>query len=198
MDNLKDIQVINGNISLLYANGIMIDGGTYTEHNLNYYRHLMEKSEQENLNQSFKNNFKEAIKAIAFIGFSAILELASLYLLYNIDIKLVYKIIIGIIATLFLANNVLINKEYLELVDNEGYSLLGIKFYLENINYFRYYKDGEEKYIIGIEEVVRYKLEQQDLESIIEEILLLKEEDYKNIITRYIPKDEIKKSKSML
>lgn len=161
---IRDIRIENDEIVLLMGDG-SIKKEKFTVHNLQFYRLKMIQQAEDYLpnflNRLSDESLKITIKKYLFI----IGGIASMYLLYNIDIHIIMKIILSIIIILGEIGHFIYSECLLDILGNGVIEAFATKKYLECKNNFSYFdtKDGEEKFILPPEFIERFGLTEDDI-----------------------------------
>lgn len=136
-----------------------------TAHNLGFYRNRMIEQARQNLPKFScvlsKESFMVYVKRVgAIIG-----GLVGLFLLYNIDIHIIMKIIITILLVLGELGYYLFNEIVLSVMSEDCAETLATEYYLANLSDFQYYdpENGVDGYILPPEDISKYKLDDRML-----------------------------------
>lgn len=176
---ITDIEYNDEILKITRADGTVSEE-PFSYHNLGFYRNQMVNHIQDNINPFMDDLSKDSF--FTFVKrYSAIIGgVVGLYFLYNVDIHVIMKIIITILAVLGELAYYLYNELYLTIVGSEVIEGLAYEYYLKNIDKFRYfdkehYTDG---FIVPPEDVGKYKLTQDMLAQILQRIEEFKEKGF--------------------
>lgn len=164
---ITDIEVKDGKLIISRADGSKSEE-TFTEHNLGFYRMRMIESAKEHINPYMndlgKDSFMTFVKRYAAI----IGGVLGLFLLYNVDIHVVMKIVITILVLLGELGYYLYNELYLHIVGGEVLECLAVEYYLKNLNIFKYYDNENytDGFIVPPEDIGKYQLTKEALEQV--------------------------------
>lgn len=174
---ITDILVCGDNMIIKRADGTVSEE-KFSHHNLGFYRTQMIENAKENIGPYLdvlsKDSFFTFVKRYSAI----ILGVVSLYFLYNIDIHIIMKILITLIALIGEIGYFFLNEIYISIMGSEVIECLATEYYLKNIENFRFfdqenYTDG---YIVPPEDISRYHLTCEMLEQICQGIKDFKSE----------------------
>lgn len=187
---ITSIQKEEDQLVIKYASG-EDDCSKYSLHNLNAARNRMIDQARECLPNFISTMATEYFKTIA-LKYAAILGgIIGLFFLYNIDIHIIMKIIITLLALGGEVVYYLINKVYLAVLDMASEEALATKYYINNLADFRYYNPelGQDEFILPIEDISKYCLCQKDLEELSKIVKDFKSKGYesKEITLSYKP-----------
>ena len=177
---ITDIEVRDGKIIITRADESVTEE-PYSAHNLGFYRMQMVRNAKENINPYMddlgKDSFLTFVKRYAAI----IGGIVGLYFLYNFDIHIAMKIIITVLLLLGEVGYYLYNELYLHIVGGEVLECLATEYYLNNLNIFTYYdkENYTDGFIVPPEDIARYKLTEDMLVQIKENIESFKKDGIK-------------------
>ena len=180
---ITDVKFLEDDIVVKYADDHEEHVGFCNDHMKEFYRMKLLEQVRKYVEPFIEEAGKEALRAyIKKYGF-IVAEVIEMYVMYNVDIHLIMKIIIGILLTL--VNGIM----YLAA---EG-DLLFLSDYVEEAFVLEYYADNYEDFIyldeetnttvnaLPIEEISHSKINLDTIKQIRESVVELKEENAKNI-----------------
>ncbi len=178
---ITDIEVKDDKIIITRADGSK-EESKLTDRNLGFYRSRMIDQAEKNLpNFSIelsKESFMVYVRRVgAIVG-----GLLSFFLLYNIDIHIIIKIILALLITLGEIFYYLWNEIVLSVMSNDCCETLATEYYLANLQTFRYYdaEKGVDSYILPPEDISRYNLDDRLLTKMSETIKDFKSQGYED------------------
>lgn len=174
---ITDIEVIDGKLVVTRADGSTSEE-PFSEHNLGFYRNLMIKNANQYIGPYMDDVGKDSFFTYVKKYGAIIAGVVGLYFLYNIDIHIAIKIIISILVILGEIAFFLFNEFYLCIVGAEAMECMATEYYLKNISVFKFY-DREhytDGFIVPPEDIARYKLSEDMLVQIKNNIELFKKD----------------------
>lgn len=197
---ITDIEYDDKVLKVTRADG-SVSEEKFSEHNLGFYRLQMIKYAKENIEGYLDDIGKDSLLVFVKRYGAIIGGIVGLYFLYNVDIHLIIKIIITILILLGEMAYYVLNSLYLSVVNMEALEVLATKYYLKNLDYFRYYdnENGTDGFIVPPEDIGKYGLTRDMLEQIYNNINEFKKEGYepKNMSLTY-KRRETENDKSMI
>lgn len=167
------------------------DYSKYSDHNLSVARNRMIEQASECLPEFMKTMASEYFKTIALKYAAIIGGVVGLFFLYNIDIHIIMKIIITLLALGGEVAYYFINKIYQAVLGMSAEEGFATKYYINNVDDFRYYNPevGYDEFILPIEDISKYCLCQADLEELSKIVKDFKSQGYesKEITLSYKP-----------
>lgn len=160
------------------------DGSTFTEsfslHNLGVWRTQMTDEASKYIGPYMDNVSKDSFFAFVKKYAAIILGVVGIFLLYNVDIHLVIKILLTILIVLVELMYQFYNFLYLTVLNSDVVELLATEYYLNNIEQFRYYdnENGTDGYIVPPEDIGKYGLSREMLEQIYASISKCKKDGF--------------------
>lgn len=155
---------------------------TFSYHNLGFYRSRMIENAKEYIGPYMddlsKDSFFTFVKRYAAI----IGGLVGLYFLYNMDVHIIMKIIITVLAVLGELAYYFINELYLTIIGGEVLECLATEYYIKNLDTFSYYDKEHytDGYIIPPEDIGKYQLTKDILEQLLQGIKQFKENGFES------------------
>ncbi len=166
-----------------------VEDSKYSDRNLGFYRHKMIDQARKYL-PAFtidlsKESFKVYVKRVgAIIG-----GILGMFLLYNIDIHTIMKIVLTILIILGELAYYIWNEIVLSVISDDCRETLATEYYLANLRDFQYYdqEKGIDGYIVPPEDISNHKLDNSQLKQMSETIKDFKSQgvDEKDISLTY-------------
>ncbi len=196
---ITDISYDDKSLRVTRADGSVSDE-PFSLHNLGFYRTKMIEGAQANIDNYMDDLSKKSFFVVVKKWSSVIISLLELFLLYNIDIHIIIKIILAVLVVLGEIGYYLYNEILLGIMHSDVVESLATEYYLKNLNEFKYYdKEGyTDGYIVPPEDISKYHLTQGMLEQIIETIKSFKEQGFLPEEMSLSYKREPENGKSML
>lgn len=187
------LDVVDGNIVVKYASG-REETMSYSLHNLNFYRILVERQSKDNIDHALNNLAKDSFMVYVKRVVTIVAGIIGSIIVFNIDIHIIMKIIIVLLMLLGEAFYYFYNEIYLNILDDDLREMVALEYYLKNIDIFKYYdtKIGENGYVLPIEDISKYNLSIHELEQISAAVKKFREEGYENneIVLSYTKPNE--------
>lgn len=157
---ITDIEVKDDKIIITRADG-STEESKLTDRNLGFYRHKMIEQSQKYLPDFSDELGKESFKVYAKRVGAIVVGILGLFLLYNIDIHIVMRIILTVLIALGEIAYYLWNEIILSVMSDDCRETLATEYYLANLQDFRYYdpEKGADCYVLPPEDISRYKLD---------------------------------------
>lgn len=178
---ITDLECKDDKIVVTHANGSK-EETKLTAHNLSFYRNRMIEQAEKSLPEFSRVLSKESFKVCAKKFGAIIGGLVGLFLLYNLDIHIIMKIIITILVLLGEAFYYLFSEILLGVMSPDCVETLATEYYLANLNDFRYYdqEQGVDGYILPPEDIGKYKLDDNLLKQMSEVIKDFKSQGFED------------------
>lgn len=167
-----DIRKKDNEIVLTYADGHEDIMGSYSLHNMNFYRYRVQRQFYEFYDKYMDEMALESFK-VCFKKFGGvILSLVGLFFMYNFDIHIIIKILLtlGVVAIdvfyYFL-------KHYdLLMIGQELNRVEALETYFQNSREFMIHNENENEddYVLGVEDVWQNDLRKEEVLSILEDV----------------------------
>lgn len=144
----------------------------FSEHNLGFYRLRMIENAKTYLGPCMddigRHSFFTYVKRVGAI----IAGVMGMFLLYNVDIHIIMKIVLTILIALAEVGYYFYNELYLTVIGDEAAECLATEFYIKNLDKFKYYDNEHftDGYIVPPEDIGKHHLSQAMLEQILEGI----------------------------
>ena len=166
---ITDIEYDEKEIRVTRADG-RVEVEPFSAHNLGFHRTKMIENAKENIGPYMDELSKDTFFTVVKRYGSIIVDILGLFLLYNVDIHVIIKILITALVVLGELAYLFFNWLYLGLAGNEVMECLALEYYLNNLSEFTY--DDSENFTTGYylapEDISRYGLTKEHLEAIVE------------------------------
>lgn len=166
-----DIKNENNRIVIYYADGHSEDMGPYSLHNFNFYRLRAQRQFKEFYDKYMDEMGLESFKVCCKKFGSVALTLVGLFLLYNVDIHFIIKILITVIALGIEVFYYFLKHYDLLVIGQELDRVEALELYIENSREFMVYNEEEKEddYSLGIEDVWQNDLKKSEVSQIIDD-----------------------------
>lgn len=147
-------------IAIQYADGSMEKENFYSENNMEFYRRRMEKQAKKYVGPYLDHLKCEVLKIYVKEIIAMVIGVFGIYLLYNVDIHSIMKIILGICIAILEGIYCLYQEINLNFLVDEVREGLATEYYINHKNDFSYYDEAKKEYIdaLKIDDIAKYKL----------------------------------------
>lgn len=149
-----------GLIELTFADGKTREE-PYSEHNYSMYRDRMVEQAKKYADGAIVDLGYGWIKTQLLRWGALIGGIVGMFLLYNVDVHVIMRIVITLLAVIGEAAVFLATQFYLALLENESIEAFAYQEYIKHLEDFRYYDEekGVHHYIFPIEDIATHQLD---------------------------------------
>lgn len=188
-----DFKNIDNKLVVYYADGRVDELITYSLHNLNYYRYRVEKQFYYYYNKYMDQAGNNSLKLFAKRNLSIVLSLFEIFLLYNLDIHFIIKVILSLGIAMLEVFYYLVKQYDILALSNDLERVKTLDMYFKNRDEFIVY-DGEARnddFSLSVEDIWHYDLDTDELALILEDVKEDKGSVFKYDVEKYKKSNKI-------
>lgn len=192
---ITDVDFLPDDVCVKYADGHVENMGFCNDNIKEFYRRRLLEQVQKYVEPYIKEAGRVAFRAYIQKYGLIIAELVEIYALYNVDIHIVMKLILGVFLIFINGIMVLAAAGDLLLIGDTVGEAFALEYYANNYADFTYVDEetNETINVLPIEEISKSNLSLEIVKQIHSSVLELKEQNAKKIGVFLVKKDNIRR-----